>query len=282
MTRTTIRDTLQAHLYRCESVISFWEAGSTALGRTDKYSDLDLGILYEPGTPRQVWMAVDQALGELGGVDLRWCEPPSVFRGEIGSSKRIFRLRGTEPWLLLDIRIFPASVTNLHDQRQRIGQIAIIFDRAGRLLKPSPWDEKANRERAGRALHQHLMKWQIYYGWFRKELARGSGLDAFMLFFHLAVVPLVTVLNIRYRLNRWDFGFRFLKNDWPAEIVKIVEDICYVPEPEMLEERFAAADRLMQTTVGELKEQGIVPIDPQGFDFSPGISNANKDSFDWR
>ena len=120
------------------------------------------------------------------------------------------------------------------------------------------------------------MRWEHQYGSFRKQLARGRTVDAFMAHFEVNVMSLVTVLNIRYRPSRWQFGLRYLKEELPPEVVKIVEQICYVPSPAGLEERFAQADLLLQDTVKELEEQGTRRIDPFGFDIWRGALNTDK------
>lgn len=266
MTRSEIRDKLESHLVRCKSVLAMWEAGSTAFGRADDYSDLDIGVLLSAGSNDEVWGVLDQAFAELGGVSLRWSEPNPLFSG---MDKRIFQPRQAQRWLQVDIGLFPDSAAELYNQPERHGRIDVIFDRAGRLVPPS-WDEQANKRRMCEALHQNLMKWQIYHGWFRKELARGRTVDGFMMHLYLTVMPLLTILNMRYRPARWDFGFRYLKEELPLEVVEIVERLCYVLDPSALEERFSEADGLLRKTLKELEEHGVVPIAPEGVDiFAP-------------
>jgi len=252
-----------------------WEAGSAAFGRVDDYSDLDIGLLASVGSNDEVWGIVDQAFAELGGVSLRWSEPNPLFSG---MDKRIFRPRQATRWLQVDIGLFPENAAELYNEPERHGRIDIIFDRAGGRLAPPRWDELANRRRMGEALHQNLMKWQTYYGWFRKELARGRTVDAFMMYLHLTVMPLLTVLNMRYRPSRWDFGFRYVKDELPSEVVKVVERLCYVPDPSALEERFSAADGLLRETLHELEERGVVPIDPKGVDISASLPNHDGET----
>lgn len=265
MTRGLIRDKLEARLGSSPSVLAVWEAGSTAFSRTDQYSDLDIGILYPTGNHDYVWKMVDDAFDELGGVEYRWIEPNRIFKSGL---KRIFRLKRAGEWLRVDIHLFPDTARDLQNQPERHGQIEVLFDRTGRLRMPA-WNKETNRRLICQALHQTLMKWQLHYGWFRKELARGREVDAFMVHLHATVLPLLTILNMRYRPNRWDFGFRYFKEELPATAVSIVERLCYVPNAPALEERFAEADQFFQTTLMELRKQGIAPIDPNGLDISP-------------
>ena len=264
MTRINVRDSLEQHLRRCDSVIAMWEAGSTAFGREDEYSDLDIGVLSREGSNPEVWQAVDEAFKELGGVGLRWNEPNPLFAG---MDKRVFRPRRANRWLQVDIGMFPEDAGELYNQPERHGRIVVLFDRAGR-LEPPPWDEPVHRQRRCEALHQNIMKWQVYHGQFRKETARGRTVDAFAFYYALTLSPLLAVLGMRYRPNRWDFGFRYLKDEMPAEIVSAVERLCYVPDASLLEQRFSEAEELFKKTVEELAERGIVPVDSTGVDIS--------------
>lgn len=266
MTRTILREELATRLARYQMILALWEGGSAAFGRSDKYSDLDLALLYRLGARDEIWRAVDQTFEELGGVDLRWNDP-KPFRA--GGGKRIFRpRRASDKWLQVEIRIIPDTAKELYIQPERHGKILVIFDRTGRLV-PSKFDEDGNRQRARIALHQVLMKWQLSHGWFRKELARGRNGDAFLTHFYTTLTPLLTVLNMLYRLNTWDLGFRYLKEELPKEIVEAVERLCYISQPADLEERFFEADQLFRATVKELEKRGITPIDLIGFDISP-------------
>ena len=267
MTRTTVRDKLASDLARSNSVLALWEGGSAAFGRADEHSDLDLALLYKLSARNEVWWVIDRAFDALGGVDLRWNDP-KPFPG--GGGKRIFRLKHAAS-LQVEVNLIPDTTTNLFNQPEIYGQVIILFDRPGRLAVPPPIDEK-QRLRVRLALHQSIMRWQINYARFRKELARSRPLDAFFMHYQMTIRPLLMVLNIRYRPYRWDFGLRYFKEELPPEIAKFIEWLLYVEAPEALEERFLAAERLMRATVKELEERGVTPVDPQGYDIVPALS----------
>jgi hypothetical protein len=242
-----------------------WEAGSTGFHRADDYSDLDIGILSRAGSNEKVWAIVDQAFDDLGGLALRWSEPNPLFEG---MDKRVFRPLKATRWLQVDIGMFPESASELYNQPERHGTISVIFDRSER-LQPPPWDEPSHRRHMQEALHQNLMKWRIYHGQFRKEFARGRTVDAFACHLFFTLQPLLAVLGMRYRPHRWDFGYRYLKEELPSNVVEVIERLCYVQSPGSLEDRFAEADALFTKTVRELEAQGITPLDPNSVDISP-------------
>jgi hypothetical protein len=270
MTRTVVRDSLRDHLAPCKSLLAMWEAGSAAFGRVDEFSDLDIGLLSREGTNDEVWALIDGAFETLGGVTLRWNELSPLFEK---MDKRVFRLRSASRWLQVDIGLFLESATDLHNQPERHGEVIVIFDHDQRLRRPFH-DNEANYRRMREALHQEIMKWQIYYGWYRKELARGRTVDAFAAHIGGNIRPLLNVLGMRYRPMRWDFGMRYVKEDLPALVVQTIERLCYVPEPGLLEERFLEADRLFRATVAELEQQGIVPLDSKGVDIAMSFTGS--------
>jgi hypothetical protein len=182
----------------------------------------------------------------------------------------VFRLRQASRWLQADIGVFGETATELHNEPERHGDIDIIFDRQERLV-PSRWDAEAHRDQMCRALHQEIMKWQVYRGWFQKELARGRSVDAFAFYFGASVRPLVAVLGMRYRPSRWDFGLRYLEEDMPADVVRTVEELCFVPAKTALTQRFQEADRLFLATVEALAREGILPLDSDGLDICPAL-----------
>jgi len=264
MTRIDVRNSLEQRLRECDSVLAMWEAGSAAFHRSDEYSDLDIGVLTRTGRNDEVWNVVDKAFEDLGGLALRWSEPNPQFSG---MDKRIFRPLKAARWLQVDVGLFPDTAAELYNEPERHGAIVVIFDRVNR-LKPPQWDEQDHRLRMREALHQNLMKWQIYHGQFRKELARGRAVDAFACHIFLTLQPLLAVLGMLYRPSRWDFGYRYLKEEMPPDIVQTVERLCYIPRHDLLEKRFAEAEELFLATVVELKARGVVPIDANAVDIS--------------
>jgi len=262
MTRTELREVLREELVGCEFVLAMWEAGSHAFARADEYSDLDVGLLVCEGTLDEAWAAVDRALEKVGGFDLRWHLPGHIFKG---MTQRVYHPRLGGPWLALDIGIFQESAEDLYLDEPRHGRAEVMFDRTGR-VKPPAWEEEKHRRTMREALQQDVMRWRSHATFFRKELARGRHVDAFGFYVGLALRPLLSVLGMLHRPDRFDYGFRYVKEDMPAEVVKRIERLCYVPSPAALEERFAEADRMFHETVAELARRGIMPIDPRGFD----------------
>ena len=265
MTRLELRRAVQEQLEQCDFVLAMWESGSAAFDRADEYSDLDIGLLVRTGTLERTWAAVDQAMEKIGGFDLRWQVPGHIFKG---MTQRFYHPRNAGPWLLLDIGVFEETAEHFYLDEPRHGRAEVLFDRTGR-IKPPAWDEQKHLREMREALHQEIGKWHAVHAFCIKELKRGRTIDAFGFYVGLVMRPLLNVLGMLHRPQRWDYGFRYAREDLPAEVVARLEQLCYVAEPALLERRFAEAEQMFQEAVGALKRAGMTPIDSKGIDVVP-------------
>jgi hypothetical protein len=182
-------------------------------------------------------------------------------------TQRVYRPTRAPRWLDLDIGIFDESADDLYLQPQRHGRATILFDRTEpRRTSQAKFDEAAHRQRMREALHQEIMRWNLYREFVAKELARGRTIDAFGFYLGFAVRPVLTVLGMLHRPDRFDYGFRYVKDELPADAVKQVERLCYVGLPEELLSRVDEANAIFSRAVDELKLTGIDPIDAKGLD----------------
>ena len=263
MTRLELRDVLRAHLEPRGAVLAMWEAGSHAFARDDEFSDLDIGLLATNDGVDAAWKAIDDAFETIGGVKLRWCQTAHIFKG---MEQRVYQPRAANRWLQVDIGLFPESVEYLYNEIERHGKATVLFDKTNRLAPPKFDHEKHLREMRD-ALQQELMKWRSHSDFFRKELARGRHVDAFGFYIGLCIRPLLAVLGMLHRPQRWDYGFRYVKEDMPADVVARLDRLLYVAEPELLEGRLVEATAMFEDAVAQLARRGVTPVDPKGLDF---------------
>jgi hypothetical protein len=265
--RLELRNALHDRLVACDDVLAMWEAGSAAFDRADERSDLDIGLLVRDGSASRVWEVVERGLEDAGAFSIRWENPVHIFKG---MTQRVYRPTGARRWLDLDIGIFPESVEDLYLQPQRHGRATILFDRSeGKRTSQSKFDEAAHGHRLREALHQEIMRWNLYRDFVAKEIARGRTLDAFGFYLAFAVRPVVTVLGMLHRPDRFDYGFRYVRDELPAEAVKAIERLCYVASPNELLGRVEEANAIFLRTIDALRGSGIEPIDAKGTDRLP-------------
>lgn len=264
ITRAQLRSCLRERLHDRESVLAMWEAGSAAFDRADERSDLDIGVLARGGSLHTVWQAVEAALEELGGFLIRWENPLHIFKG---MTQRIYRPARGGRWLDLDIGVFEETAQDLYLQVQRHGRADVLFDRSeGHRTAGAQFDAAAHRRRMREALHQEIMRWNLYRDFVAKELARGRTIDAFGFYLAFAIRPVLTVMGMLHRPDRFDYGFRYVKEELPADAVAGIEQLCYVASPSELPARVEDANRLLVQAVEELKRRGIEPVDAKGTD----------------
>jgi hypothetical protein len=72
-----------------------------------------------------------------------------------------------------------------------------------------------------------------------------------------------------HRPDRWDYGFRYAREELPPEVVARLERLCYVAEPAQLPQKLIEAEALLKETVAELARRGVTPIDAKGVDVLP-------------
>src|SRR5688572_2088734 len=192
--RLELRNALHDRLVRCDDVLAMWEAGSAAFDRADERSDLDIGLLVREDSLGRVWEAVERGLEDAGGFSIRWENPVHIFKG---MTQRVYRPTRARRWLDLDIGIFEESADDLYLQPQRHGRATILFDRSdGQRTSQAAFDEAAHARRMSEALHQEIMRWNLYRDFVAKEIARGRTIDAFGFYLAFAVRPVVTVLGM--------------------------------------------------------------------------------------
>jgi predicted nucleotidyltransferase len=264
LTREELRGALRERLYSCPDVLAMWEAGSAAFDRADERSDLDIGVLARGDALPSIWRSVEHALDDVGGFSIRWENPLHVFKG---MTQRVYRPARGGRWLDLDIGVFEETAEDLYLQPQRHGRADVLFDRSdGRRTATAQFDEVAHRRRMREALHQEIMRWNLYRDFVAKELARGRTIDAFGFYIAFAVRPVLTVLGMLHRPDRFDYGFRYVKDELPADDVAAIERLCYVGNPGELPARVEDANRLFVGAVEELNRRGIQPVDAKGTD----------------
>lgn len=264
MNRQELRNALHDRLVKSDDALAMWEAGSAAFNRADERSDLDIGVLARSGWIDRVWQEVERGLDDVGGFSIRWENPAHIFKG---MTQRIYRPARAGRWLDLDIGVFQDTAKDLYLQPQRHGRATIVFDRSeGTRTADLRFDETAHRQRMREALHQEIMRRNLYRDFVAKEIARGRTIDAFGFYLAFAVRPVLTVLGMLHRPDRFDYGFRYVKDELPADAERAIERLCYVASPTELPGRVEEANRLFTATVDALTRAGVEPLDAKGVD----------------
>jgi len=217
-----------------------WEGGSVATGRADAFSDIDLCVVAEPANHEAVLDAVESALGNAAPIAHVWRVDPQPFPGV---TQRLFLLHDAPPFFALDCALVAPTACGQFLERERHGEPRVLFDRDGS-IRALPLDKAAHATRMQRRFAQIRAAWPVYRSLVDKELARGRALDAFGFYVNGLLRPLIELVGMQERPERFDFGWRYLHADLPPPLQRRLERLAYVDGPATLQENLATVDRL--------------------------------------
>lgn len=230
------------------SVRACWEGGSVAMGRADEFSDIDLYVVAEAPRHDAILEAFTLALAGAASIAHTWTVNPPAF-AEV--SQRIHLLRDAPRFFAVDCAVLTAGATAQFLERERHGEPRVLFDRDGMITAP-PLDQTRHNERLQARLAQIRASWPVYRTIVEKELARGRPLDAIGFYFGGLLRPLVELVGMRYRQERFDYGWRYLHDELPATLQRELESFAYVDGPGRISAHLPAIDHLASALFSEL------------------------------
>ena len=230
------------------TVRACWEGGSVAMGRADEFSDIDLYVVAEMARHQAVLDAFEAALGQAASIGHVWPVDPPAF-AEV--SQRIYLLRDAPRFFAVDCAVLTLAATAQFLERERHGEPRILFDRDHAITAP-PLDRARHEARLCKRLEQIRASWPVYRTIVEKELARGHALDAIGFYFGGLMRPLIELVGMRYRPERFDYGWRYLHAELPVELQRELEAFAYVDSPARISANLAAVDRLARSLLAEL------------------------------
>jgi hypothetical protein len=243
LTRDEVIDAVSGALQREPFVLAVWLGGSDGTGRTDRYSDIDLGVIAEDDFVEEAFARFDAILEELSPVEFRYRLPEPTWHG---NSQVFARLRDADPHHFLDLCVLGRSSTDRFVERERHGEAKILYDPEN-LLTPVDldWGPHAKKLRARfDAIRQTFVMFQPLP---IRAVARGFPAEAAYFYQNLTLKPFVELLRMRYCPERFDFGFRYLDRDLPHEVRSEVESLAF-PHDSAEADRFRAR---VEMRVGE-------------------------------
>jgi len=225
-----------------------WEGGSVAMGRADAFSDIDLYIVADTARHEPILDAFENALAQAAAIAHTWRVEPPVFAGV---AQRIHLLKDAPRFFAVDCALLTAEAARQFLERERHGIPRIVFDRDG-TIAALPLDRARHEERLRRRLAEIRASWPVYRIIVEKELARGRALDAIGFYFSGLLRPLVELVGMRYRPDRFDYGWRYLHDELPRDLQHQLASFAYVAGPERINEQLPAIDRLVASLFAEL------------------------------
>lgn len=254
LTREQIIEAIQSELVQKDFALALWEGGSTAMGRSDQWSDVDLQLLVADGQVEAAWQAMEAALQRLSTIELRYEVPQPSWHGHW---QAFYRLAEASPFLLIDFCVIQQSSPNRFLEPEQHGQAIILFDKTGNLL-PGPSEAAPMAEKLARRIPLLEVTGEMFHCFVDKEVARGRNVDAFHYYQSLVLGRLVEALRIRYAPWRFNFGLRYLSHELPPELYRQVEPLLFVANPQELLAKKEAAVELLRKTLAEVRQMNLV------------------------
>jgi hypothetical protein len=231
-----------------QRVRACWEGGSVAMARADEFSDIDLYVVAEPAHHQVVLDEFERALANAAPIAHTWKVDPPAFPGV---SQRIYLLRDAPRFFAVDCVVLSVAASEQFLERERHGEPRMLFDRDGKISAP-PLDRARHAAHLQARLAQIRASWPVYRTIVEKELVRGHALDAIGFYFSGLLRPLVELIGMRYRPERFDYGWRYLHVDLPAELQQVLRNFAYVDTPAQIRAHLPEIDRLAASLFAEL------------------------------
>jgi len=255
------RDALIARLERELPPIDLfraaWLGGSDASGRSDRWSDVDLCVVAPAGSGDDAFEELLLALQRIAPLRHLWRFPQPAWHGH----RQLFaELAGVDPFAQVDALVVEAgSGRDWFLDRPRHGAARVLFDKDG-LVAPPPLDVAGLAARIEARLAAIRPTPPFARALVLKACRRGHPADAASALQAMVSRPLVEVLRMRHCPARFDYGFRYLDRDLPAEARTLVEDLCCVADAAAIEERL---ERGLARLVAELQARDRGDWDPR-------------------
>jgi hypothetical protein len=249
LTRDQILAQIQAAVQDDSEILAFWEAGSSATGRRDQWSDLDLQVLVKDGATQAVAGRVEAAMTALAPIDLRFSVPQPAWHGHW---QTFYHLEGAPPELQVDLLILEESKGNRFLEPELHGKVTVYLDRGGYVVQP-PTDAAPFAEKLAAQLAATRDRVKMFYPFIAKELRRGRLTDAMALYQSMIIGPLVVLLRMAHDPWRFNFGMRYLNYVLPADRLAKIERLTYVANGEELQAKAAEGYAWFQELLAELE-----------------------------
>ena len=236
-------------------VLAAWEGGSAAWGNADRWSDADVQLLAaddDPATSTAIFDAVERALAAGDGITHRFDVPEPAWHGH---AQRFHRVAAAGPFVMLDLVVVRPGVPERFLAPEQHGHARVLFDRGAPgapHTAPPPFDANAHRTRMRRAYDDAVARFDLFQPLVVKDIARGRLVDAIAFYHGLTLRPLVTLLGLRHRPLRFDFGNRYLHADLPPAEAAQLADLFAVRDLADLADKHPAACRWFHALAREV------------------------------
>lgn len=234
LTKQEIVAALKSKLEPTSSVRAATLGGSDANRRADEMSDVDLFVIVEKGEIESTAAAIDEALLRLSPIRHKLRLPMPTWHG---FEQAFYQLERAPEHLMVDWVIVEKGPDGraVHPwfEVERHGVHRVLFDKDG-LVREARADMDKLRASAAKRVEELRVKFRVFRHLPAKLAKRGLPADGAYFYHGMVLRGLVDMARAVHCVERWDFGFRYLKDDLPGELYGTICELSYPPGVEAL------------------------------------------------
>lgn len=245
--REEIISGIRERLHENPDIQAAWLGGSDANKRADEWSDIDLMVIGAAGKSEAVAAAIEKAVENISPIRIRFRLPTPTWHG---FEQAFYQLENAPEDLMIDWLIMEEGKPHPWFEKERHGVGRVLFDKIG-AVKVQGVDLGACREAAAKKVQELRLKFPLFRHLPVKFARRGLPVDAAYFYQTLVLRPVVDLLRCLYCVERYDFGFRYLRDDLPREVYGAVERLCWPAGPGSIATAVEEASALFQKALTE-------------------------------
>ncbi len=243
--RSKIIKAIENGLKTDPAVFAFWLEGADSTETVDRYSDIDIWLDVADGDEQAVFNEVERVLTELAHIDFAYESehPHPKIR------QKTIHLEGTSEYLIIDVCIQSHSrdfefIKGIDDEP------LVVFNRDGIRFRDA--SEAELYQLLTDRIH-HIKN--IFAQRFRviSKMERGEFLEAWMYYSKWTLQPLAELLRIRYVPRKYNYYFKHIQRDLPAEVVSQLEDLVRVNTVEDIRRGITKANEIFKANLKEVE-----------------------------
>lgn len=251
ISRADLLGAIASTLEPLDFVLALWQGGSESHGYTDEWSDLDLRVLVEDDRVLDTFDALETGLQQISAIRLRYRLPEPIWHGH---SQCFYQLEQTNPFLLIDFTIMQRSTPNRYLGVERHGRAIVSFDKTGEIQDP-PFDRVRHIEQMQVRLAQLEVTFPLGQLFVLKEVYRGHLAEGIANYHKLTIKPLVEVLGMLHRPDRYDYEFKYFDRDFPDQVKREITRMMCIRDLEDLRGKHQQAAEWFDRTLISVRQE---------------------------
>jgi len=247
-TREVTIELMKNKIQSMKLITAAWEGGSKATGFLDQYSDLDMYIVTKDEDTEEVLNEIVEFIEEKFGIERKFRMPePNPY----GFSQVFAKTMKTPELFYIDFVVMGESVEDKFIETDRHGVSDLWVSQFK--LSTTKRNQNVTNDLCKKIYDTTVSRDFLLILELEKQIKRNLFSEAFPNYLSFISRCLVSLMNIKYRPEKADFGMRYIYRDFPEKEFKLIEDAMRVGTIEELKATFAVLLEKYHQLVEELK-----------------------------